>query len=43
VQFEMDTGEGQALDPNDPTLKSMREAAKPVLTHLPVSQDSGTL
>lgn len=28
VQFEMETGEGQALDPNDPALKSMREAAK---------------
>jgi hypothetical protein len=28
VQFEMETGEGQALDPNDTTLKSMQEAAK---------------
>jgi hypothetical protein len=28
VQFEMETGKGQALDPNDPALKSMRDAAK---------------
>jgi hypothetical protein len=28
VQFEMEAGEGQELNPNDPTLKAMKEAAR---------------
>jgi len=28
IHFEMEVPEGQALDPNDPALKAMKEAAR---------------
>ena len=28
IQFEMEASDGQELDPNDPSLKAMKEAAK---------------